>query len=706
MKRFFAVLLTVFLLASLLVMPVSAANEDLHISDAGLEMIMDYEGFRSMAYEDGGKWYIGYGTGCGQYDYPYGITQEQARAMLLAKVASYETKVKNFLNQSGIQVTQSQFDALMSLTYNNGGGWMTTEYSLGRYVLYGGYETDLEFVNSIGCWCHNYAGNLLAGLADRRRREAKMYLYGSYDGENCPDYVYINFGKNGGTMESDVRFYTKGLPYEEFPTAEREGLYFVGWADANGELLTGDMIAMEDIRVTAVWSETPPVQAPTDDPADVITPAEPEENQPSAPVTPVTPVTPVIRTYSDVKANDWFYTDLMTLSSLAVVDGYPDGTFRPENPATCGETLKLIIVNAGYGEQPTLGSHWADGYLYLAIRQGWVDAGVIQNLDAPVSRLLVAQIAAKALGLDKLYTGSPYADCDDGYVLAMYRVGLMKGSEDLTGTLVFCPNQGIKRNELCTLINRMRNVDLHSDEIKYADQWYKLDPEVARNPYDLDSFVKDSSGYMHYTDASVETVMGIDVSSHQGKKIDWEKVAKSGVEFVMIRAGYRGYTQGSLYLDEYFKTNLEGAKAAGLKVGVYFYSQAITVAEAAEEADFVVQALAGVQLDYPVVYDWEVVGTEEARTDHMDGATLTACALAFCQRIQWAGYTPMIYMGKNVAYPLYDMSEIDQYDFWLASYSDHPDFAYNFHIWQYTATGSVPGIKGNVDLNIAMKRYA
>ena len=85
MKRFFAVLLTVFLLASLLVVPVSAANEDLHISDAGLEMIMDYEGFRSMAYEDGGKWYIGYGTGCGQYDYPYGITQEQAKARIDAQ---------------------------------------------------------------------------------------------------------------------------------------------------------------------------------------------------------------------------------------------------------------------------------------------------------------------------------------------------------------------------------------------------------------------------------------------------------------------------------------------------------------------------------------------------------------------------------------------------------------------------------------------
>ena len=128
--------------------------------------------------------------------------------------------------------------------------------------------------------------------------------------------------------------------------------------------------------------------------------------------------------------------------------------------------------------------------------------------------------------------------------------------------------------------------------------------------------------------------------------------------------------------------------------------------EAAEEADFVLQALAGMPLDYPVVYAWEIVGTEDDRTDGMDGSTLNACALAFCHRIQWAGYTPMIYMGKNIAYPLYDMSEIDQYDFWLASYSDYPDFAYNFHMWQYTSKGSVPGIKGNVDLNIAMKRYA
>src|SRR5699024_10816934 len=131
----------------------------------------------------------------------------------------------------------------------------------------------------------------------------------------------------------------------------------------------------------------------------------------------------------------------------------------------------------------------------------------------------------------------------------------------------------------------------------------------------------------------------IDVSSHQGE-IDWQKVATSGVEFVFIRLGYRGYgSEGTLNLDPYFKQNLAGAKAAGLKVGIYFFSQAISVEEAREEAQFVLSYLAGTQLDYPVVYDWEPISGASARTDGLDSVTLTDCAITFCETVAQAGYT-------------------------------------------------------------------
>ena len=199
-----------------------------------------------------------------------------------------------------------------------------------------------------------------------------------------------------------------------------------------------------------------------------------------------------------------------------------------------------------------------------------------------------------------------------------------------------------------------------------------------------------------------EYVLGIDVSVYQGE-IDWAQVKEAGIEFAMIRLGYRGYGTGKILEDANFRANLEGAAAAGLDVGVYFFSQAISVAEALEEASFVLAALDGYQLTMPVAYDWEYID-EEARTADVDRRTLTDCSLAFLQAMEAAGYQPMLYYNTHQVRNLLYLRELEQYDSWLALYSDQMTFPYRIRMWQYTCTGTVPGIEGNVDIDLYFPR--
>ncbi|MBE6921849.1 MAG: hypothetical protein E7465_01545 [Ruminococcaceae bacterium] len=221
-------------------------------------------------------------------------------------------------------------------------------------------------------------------------------------------------------------------------------------------------------------------------------------------------------------------------------------------------------------------------------------------------------------------------------------------------------------------------------------------PEPEKNPYGKLDFQYEGR-YLGCVKAG--TIPGIDVSYYQGD-IDWDKVKASGIEFAMIRLGYRGYgEEGKLVEDNLFEQNIKGALEAGLQVGVYFFSQAITVAEAEEEADFVLKRIAGYELTMPVVYDWEYISAE-ARTANMDRRTLTDCYLAFCGKIQEAGYTPMAYFNTYQSRSLMNLTELEDYPFWLALYSDRMTYPYRIEMWQYTDSGRVPGIQGNVDINL------
>lgn len=193
---------------------------------------------------------------------------------------------------------------------------------------------------------------------------------------------------------------------------------------------------------------------------------------------------------------------------------------------------------------------------------------------------------------------------------------------------------------------------------------------------------------------------GVDVSYYQ-EDIDWEKVREDGIEFAIIRLGYRGYgTAGTLNLDARYEQNIQGAKAAGLDVGVYFFAQAINEQEAVEEAEFVLQHLDGRKLEMPIVYDPETVLEDGARTTGVSREQFTKNAIAFCDRIKEAGYQPMIYCNMLWQAFELDMSELTEYPIWYADYEPYPQTPYHFEIWQFTQKGSVDGIKGNVDTNL------
>ena len=206
--------------------------------------------------------------------------------------------------------------------------------------------------------------------------------------------------------------------------------------------------------------------------------------------------------------------------------------------------------------------------------------------------------------------------------------------------------------------------------------------------------------YLAYDDDKYTSRIGIDVSKFQGE-IDWAKVKEAGIEFAFVRIGNRGYgEEGTLNTDPLYMQNIAGAKAVGIDVGVYFYSQAINETEAIEEANYVLSLLDGMELDYPVVFDEEYVIEAEARTDGIEAEQFTKNAVAFCETIEAAGYQPMIYATmKWEAYAL-EMEKLNQYEKWYADYSTYPQTPYDFRIWQYTTEGSVDGVTGTVDLNL------
>lgn len=222
---------------------------------------------------------------------------------------------------------------------------------------------------------------------------------------------------------------------------------------------------------------------------------------------------------------------------------------------------------------------------------------------------------------------------------------------------------------------------------------------VEASDLDRSQFIS-HDGRPSYTGAGYETKYGVDVSEHQWG-VDWNQVRRSGVDFAMIRIGYRGYTEGGLFTDPHFENNLRGVVENDIDAGCYFFSQAITVQEAIEEANYVIDALKGRSLSLPIFFDWEKIeDAAYARTDGLSSQTLTDCAVAFCSTIRSAGYDAGVYFNRHLGYYDYDISRLTDYMFWLALPGEFPDFYYKTAMWQYSFTATVPGIDGETDMNM------
>ncbi len=269
-------------------------------------------------------------------------------------------------------------------------------------------------------------------------------------------------------------------------------------------------------------------------------------------------------------------------------------------------------------------------------------------------------------------------------LLSTIRNSLIKGANALELFRKLYPNQIVLIDNNAYTFNDIRN-------------------DLAKHPYVDSQFITDTDGSMVYkdTDGKVISHKGIDVSKFQGS-IDWKKVADSGVEFAFIRVGARGYTKGAITEDDNFKANMEGAQKNGVKIGVYFFTAAVSDDEIKEEAQYVLNAIEPYKVDYPVVLDIEKVSSSAgARTDSVTPAERTELCRTFCDDISKAGYSPMIYGNLKTFIRLLDISQLQDYEKWFASYDTPMYYPYDYSIWQYSDSGTVDGIKGKVDLNLS-----
>ncbi len=261
------------------------------------------------------------------------------------------------------------------------------------------------------------------------------------------------------------------------------------------------------------------------------------------------------------------------------------------------------------------------------------------------------------------------------------------------------------REELATVIEEQSHVNVTN---VYMPERKLTEGLLSLNPYEKGTFRIDK-GFMAYFDENGEKIshLGCDLSYHNSN-VNFDELAAGGCEFVMLRCGYRGYSEGGLVKDEKFDQYASEANRTGIKLGVYFFTQAVTAEEAAEEAEYVIDMIKDYDISYPVAFDTEYIDDESARTNttEISDELRSEMCIAFCEKIREAGYYPMIYASENWMRRYLKLDALRVYDFWAPQYLDNNDFLYDFTMWQYTDCGSIPGVKGEVDLDISMVDYA
>lgn len=245
-------------------------------------------------------------------------------------------------------------------------------------------------------------------------------------------------------------------------------------------------------------------------------------------------------------------------------------------------------------------------------------------------------------------------------------------------------------------------------KIELADgstEWVTIDSKRTKNNYDFMNLKSVDGKLKYYSGDKVTSFVGADISRYQ-KNVDFEQIKNSGIEFVMLRVGSRGYQTGQIALDETFEENIKKATEAGLDIGAYFYSQAITTTEAIEEANMVINALNGYKLKYPVAFVMEPVDNDMARIDSLTKDERAVIAATFLNTVQAAGYKTLLYGNEEWLVKKLDLNNFPTTSIWLADESDMPDYPYQFVMWRYTTTGSVVGITGDVNMSICFIDYS
>ena len=438
--------------------------------------------------------------------------------------------------------------------------------------------------------------------------------------------------------------------------------------------------------------------------------------------------------FNDVSEEAWYFECVNFAAENGLMDGVGGNNFEPGGHMTRAMMATVLYRIAGTpdmtGEQAysdvAKGSWYETGVIWAS--QTGVMTGYGDNVFGPNDILTREQLATVLWR----YAGSPEAtetEFSDSEEISSWAVaaaawaqenGIMEGRPGG----IFDPEANTTRAEAAAVLSRYyqnfvstpedpEGPDVPEDpgETDTPDENEPpLEPEnpdggiegIRPNEYISEAFVV-NNGYLTYV-GGTPSFVGVDVSSHQGG-IDWQQVADSGVDFAMIRAGYRGYTAGGIYQDLYFHRNMSGAQAAGIDTGIYFFSQAVTPDEAREEARQVLAMIDGYNITYPIAFDWERVDSSTSRTKDVQPETATQCARAFCQVIEDAGYTAIIYGGASKLGVDMSLELLAEYPLWFANYTlnwQATSFPYHYDMWQYTSSGNVPGIDGRVDLNICL----
>ena len=235
-------------------------------------------------------------------------------------------------------------------------------------------------------------------------------------------------------------------------------------------------------------------------------------------------------------------------------------------------------------------------------------------------------------------------------------------------------------------------------------RYYEISGDIAKNDYDLENSLVNENGLLSYKDNKREAIRGVDLSKYNGD-VDFGKLKDNGIRFAMLRLGSRGYGTGKITLDEKFVEYAQNAQVAGIQIGAYFYSQAVNETEAVEEANYIVGAVSGFGVKYPIAIDIEKVEGDEARTDKLTIEERTAVVKMFCDAVKGYGYKPVIYATTDMLVTGLDLKELADYDVWLADYDIPTDYPYRFSMWQYNKKGRIDGITGDIDLDLSFIDY-